>query len=44
MLINLSDYGTSGLRARAEILDSIAFRMAIGLMITASHNPAEDSQ
>uniref|UniRef100_T1K323 phosphoacetylglucosamine mutase n=1 Tax=Tetranychus urticae TaxID=32264 RepID=T1K323_TETUR len=37
------DYGTSGLRARAEILDSIAFRMAIGLMITASHNPAEDN-
>ncbi|XP_073969742.1 phosphoglucomutase 3-like protein nst isoform X2 [Rhodnius prolixus] len=50
-------YGTSGFRTKAELLDHVVFRMgllaalrsrakgsaAIGLMITASHNPVEDN-
>ena len=50
-------YGTAGFRARAEVLDSVMYRMgllavlrskakdskAIGVVITASHNPLHDN-
>ena len=50
-------YGTAGFRTRADILDSVMFRMgllavlrskaksgqAIGVVVTASHNPVHDN-
>ncbi|KAL1933877.1 hypothetical protein VTP01DRAFT_7967 [Rhizomucor pusillus] len=50
-------YGTAGFRAKAEVLDSVMYKVGIlaalrskklngatiGVMITASHNPAEDN-